>query len=294
MSSAEIAFIGGSGVYEMDGLTDREEVRVQTPFGDPSDNIVLGTLAGASVAFLPRHGRGHRLSPTEIPVRANIYALKSMGIKRIVSISAVGSLKEGVRPLDLLVPDQIIDRTIGRARSFFEDGIVAHVGLADPYCPELRALLGQAAKQGQATTHLQGTNVVVEGPQFSTRAESQLYRSWGASVIGMTAQPEARLAREAEICYATLAMVTDYDCWRQSEEGVSVQLVVANLAKSVQASRTVLRALVPLVPESRGCTCGSALRDAIITSPDSIDQRTKERLSAIIGKYLGVAESVPG
>ena len=294
MSSSEIAFIGGSGVYEMDGLTDREEVRVQTPFGDPSDDIVLGTLAGASVAFLPRHGRGHQLSPTEIPVRANIYALKSMGIKRIVSISAVGSLKEGVRPLDLLVPDQIIDRTIGRARSFFEDGIVAHVGLADPYCPELRALLGQAAKQGQATTHLGGTNVVVEGPQFSTRAESELYRAWGASVIGMTAQPEASLAREAEICYATLAMVTDYDCWRQSEEGVSVQLVVANLAKSVQASRTVLRALVPLVPESRGCACGSALRDAIITSPDSIDERTKERLSAIIDKYLGVAESVPG
>ena len=293
MSSAEIAFVGGSGLYEMDGLTDREGVRVQTPFGDPSDDIVLGTLDGTRVAFLPRHGRGHRLSPTEIPVRANIYALKSMGIKRIVSLSAVGSLQEGVRPLDLLIPDQIIDRTIGRVRSFFEDGIVAHAGLADPYCPDLRVLLGRAAKQGQATTHLRGTNVVVEGPQFSTRAESELYRSWGASVIGMTAQPEARLAREAEICYATLAMVTDYDCWHESKEPVSVQLVVANLAECVQAARGVLQSLVPLIPESRGCTCGSALRDAIITSPERIDKRTKERLSAIIGKYLEVTESVP-
>ena len=291
MAEARLAFIGGSGLYQMDGLTDPEEVNVATPFGEPSDGIVVGTLEGASVAFLPRHGRGHRFSPTEIRARANIYALKSLGVERIVSISAVGSLQERIRPLDMLVPDQLIDRTVRRVSTFFEDGIAAHVGFSDPFCPALSNALSTAARQESVTAHGGGTYVVIEGPQFSTRAESELYRSWGASVVGMTALPEAKLAREAEICYATLALVTDYDCWHQSEEEVSVELVVANLAKSVVASQRVLRDLVAAIPLSRDCRCGSALEKAIITSAERIDENTRSRLSAIIGKYLEVAEA---
>lgn len=283
---APLAIIGGSGLYEMEGLIDKKELGVPTPFGNPSDNIILGTLDGTQVAFLPRHGRGHHLSPTDIPVRANIYALKSIGVKRIISVSAVGSLKEEIKPLDIMIPDQIIDLTIGRTRSFFKNGIVAHVGMADPYCPELRGLLSQVSKTIPGTTHLRGVNVVIEGPQFSTRAESELYRSWGGSVIGMTAQPEARLAREAEICYATLAMVTDYDCWHDSEEDVSVQIVISNLAKCVQTSKNIFQLLASLMPENRECTCSSALQNATITNPDLIAERANERLSVIIGDHL--------
>lgn len=283
MAEVKIAFIGGSGLYEMDGLTDTEEADIQTPFGAPSDHIVLGTLNGTRVAFLPRHGRGHRISPTEIPVRANIYALKTLGVERLVSISAVGSLKEDVHPLDLVVPDQIIDRTKSRVSTFFEGGIVAHVGFANPFCPQLSTLLGNAARQQGATVHSGGTMIVMEGPQFSTRAESELYRSWGASVIGMTASPEAKLAREAEMCYATLALVTDYDTWHQSEESVSVELVIANLLKNVAVSQQTINALAPTIPAERLCTCGSALKDAIITSPDAIPESARRRLRAIIG-----------
>ena len=283
MSEARIAVIGGSGLYQMDGLTDVEQVDVETPYGPPSDGIVVGRLEGTAVAFLPRHGRGHRFSPTEIPVRANIFALKKLGVERIISISAVGSLKEEVRPLDMLVPDQIIDRTRRRASTFFEAGLVAHVGFADPYCPVLSQALTNAATEKSVETHVGGTYVVIEGPQFSTRAESELYRSWGASVIGMTALPEAKLAREAQICYATLALVTDYDCWHETEEDVSTELVVANMAKNVTASQNVIRAVVPSIPSSRDCVCSTALEHAIITDRDVIPEETKRRLSVITG-----------
>ena len=242
--------MGGSGLYQMEGLTATETVRVDTPFGAPSDDIVVGALEGTQVAFLPRHGRGHRLSPTEIPAKANIYALKTLGVERIVSVSAVGSLQERIRPLDMVIPDQIVDRTRSRANTFFEDGIVAHVGFSDPYCPTLSDELAGAARRLGVTAHAGGTYVVMEGPQFSTRAESELYRSWGASVIGMTALPEAKLAREAEICYAALALVTDYDCWHESEEEVSVELVVANMNRHVS---TAQRALAEAIREDARC-----------------------------------------
>ena len=292
VADAKVAFIGGSGLYEMDGLTDVEEVDAQTPFGAPSDTIVVGTLEGTRVAFLPRHGRGHRLSPTEIPARANIYALKTLGVERIISISAVGSLQEQLRPLDIVVPDQLIDRTRSRASTFFEDGIVAHVAFADPFCPVLSDTLLEASRPQPVTTHAGGTCVVMEGPQFSTRAESQLYQSWGASIIGMTALPEAKLAREAEICYATLAMVTDYDGWHESEETVSVELVVANLMKNVSVAQDVVKAVVPAIPAGRRCACATALKDAIITSSDQISAQTRSRLYAIVGEHIGVTEPV--
>ena len=286
MAKAGTAFIGGSGIYQMDGLSGTEEVEVETPFGAPSDSIVLGTLEGTRVAFLPRHGRGHRFSPTEIPVRANIYALKELGVERIVSISAVGSLQEGIEPLDMVVPDQLIDRTRSRANTFFDDGIAAHISFADPFCDVLRGVLVGAARESTGTVHDGGTYVVIEGPQFSTRAESELYRSWGASIIGMTALPEAKLAREAEICYSTLALVTDFDVWHQTEEAVSVELIVANLMKNVEASRKVIRKVVRDIPDQRGCVCEYALKDAIVTSPEHIGQDARKRLVAIAGRYL--------
>ena len=286
MTEAELGFIGGSGLYDIAGLTDRRDVEIPTPFGDASDAIVTGSLEGVKVAFLPRHGRGHRISPTEIPVRANIYALKSLGVERILSVSAVGSLKEELRPLDLVVPDQIIDRTKSRVSTFFEDGLVAHVGFADPFCADLRRFALDAAR-GLTTVHDGGTYVVMEGPQFSTRAESALYRSWGADVIGMTALPEAKIAREAEMCYATLAFVTDYDVWRESEEDVSVEMVVANLMKNVATAREIIRGATARVPSERRCGCGRALETAIITSRDLIPPKTRDRLGLLIDKYLG-------
>ncbi|MCH9039600.1 MAG: S-methyl-5'-thioadenosine phosphorylase [Chloroflexi bacterium] len=286
MPEAKVAFIGGSGLYNMDGLPDRDEIEISTPFGPPSDRIVTGTLNGVGIAFLPRHGKGHRLSPTELPARANIYALKTLGVERIISISAVGSLKESVRPLDLLVPDQLIDRTRSRKDTFFGNGIVAHVGFAEPFCPALSEVLAQSARDQKASVHSGGTYVVMEGPQFSTRAESQLYRSWGASVVGMTALPEAKLAREAEICYATLALVTDYDVWRQSEEQVSVELVIANLVQNTETSRKIIVDVVTKLPRKRDCACESALKDAIITDRDHIPQEAKERLAPLVGRYL--------
>ena len=287
-----LAFIGGSGLYDIEGLADRRDVDVPTPFGAPSDTIALGTLGNTPVAFLSRHGRGHRLSPTEIPVRANIYALKALGVERIVSLSAVGSLQEEIKPLDVLIPHQLIDRTKTRPSTFFGEGIVAHVGFADPFCPQVTSLVASAATDSGATTHVGGTYVVMEGPQFSTRAESALYRSWGASVIGMTALPEAKLAREAEICYTTIALVTDYDCWRDGEEPVSVELVVANLGRNVETSRSIIRELVERIPAKRTCPCGSALANAIITRPDQIPPEAAARLSMIVNRYLKAPREV--
>ena len=285
MAEAKIAFIGGSGLYDIDGLTDAEQLTIDTPFGSPSDVVMAGTLEGRRVAFLARHGRGHRHLPTEIPFRANIYALKTLGVERIISVSAVGSLRERIAPLDMVVPDQLIDRTRSRVNTFFGDGVAAHVGFADPFCPELRSDLIDASRGRTAVVHDGGTYVVMEGPQFSTRAESMLYRSWGASIIGMTALPEAKLAREAEICYATLALVTDYDVWHQSEAEVSVDLVVANLMKNVETTQELLPDLTARIRESRECNCQSALERAIITSRDRISDEVKSRLSAIIGRY---------
>ncbi len=285
MTEAALGFIGGSGLYDIEGLTDRREIEVSTPFGDPSDTIVTGSLDGVCVAFLPRHGRGHRITPTEIPVRANIYALKSLGVERILSVSAVGSLKEELRPLDLVIPDQIIDRTRARVSTFFGDGLVAHVGFADPFCPQLRRDAMDASRD-LTTVHDGGAYVVIEGPQFSTRAESALYRSWGADVIGMTALPEAKLAREAEICYTTLAFVTDYDVWRESEEDVSVEMVVANLMKNVETARSIIRNVAARVSPARECGCSTALETAIITSRDLIPPETRDRLALLVNKYL--------
>ena len=286
MAEARIAVIGGSGLYQMEGLSNVREVDVDTPFGKPSDAIVLGELEGMLVAFLPRHGQGHRLSPTEVPARANIYALKKLGVGRIISVTAVGSLREEMRPLDMVVLDQLIDRTRQRAGTFFGDGIVVHVGFADPFCVELRRLLVEAARETGARVHDGGTCVVMEGPAFSTRAESHMYRSWGADLIGMTALPEARLAREAEICYATLACVTDYDCWREASEDVTVEMVVEVLHKNVAASQQVLRKVIPALSRKRECPCAAALENAIITSQDRIPGEVKERLALILGKYL--------
>ena len=287
VAEATVAVIGGSGLYDFEGLTGIQEVKPDTPFGEPSDTIVIGTLAGTRVAFLPRHGRGHRLNPTGIPVRANIFALKLLGVERVISVSAVGSLKEEVHPLDLVVPDQLIDRTRQRTSTFFDTGLVVHVGFADPFCPDLSNILAHAATEEGATVHQGGTYVVMEGPAFSTRAESFLYRSWGASIIGMTALPEAKLAREAEMCYATLACATDYDCWHETEETVTVDMVVANLLKNVATSKSILQRIMPHLAENRSCTCGSALESAIITARHSIPQETRERLAPLVGTYLG-------
>jgi len=282
----KIAFIGGSGLYNIDGMENRREVTVETPFGDPSDAVVVGEINGVEAAFLPRHGRGHRFSPTEIPVKANIYALKSLGVERVVSVSAVGSLKEHIKPLDLVVPDQIIDRTRRRSDTFFGDGIVAHVGFADPFCNELRRIAFESASLEYVDCHDGGTYLVIEGPQFSTRAESAVYRSWGANVIGMTALPEAKLAREAELCYTTLAFVTDYDVWHDTEEEVTVEMVIQNLTHNVATAQGIIRRMLAEIPDNRTCGCESALKNAVITSRESITKDAQDRLGILVNKYL--------
>ena len=286
MVEARIGVIGGTGLYQMEGLKDVEEVFPDTPFGKPSDPILTGTLDGVGVAFLPRHGRGHRFSPSEIPVRANIYALKALGVQRIISVSAVGSLREEIRPLDMVIPDQIIDRTKGRASTFFGDGIVAHVGFAQPFCPNMSDVLHHGAERMGARVHPRGIYVVMEGPQFSTIAESHLYRSWGADVIGMTALPEAKLAREAEICYSMLSCSTDYDCWHESETPVTVEMIVANLNKNAALSKAILGDVIPRMSEERSCPCGSALENTIVTAKEAIPPEARERLALLVGKYL--------
>jgi len=282
----KIAFIGGSGLYDVDGMENRREVTVETPFGDPSDAVVVGEINGVEAAFLPRHGRGHRFSPSEIPVKANIYALKSLGVERVVSVSAVGSLKEHIKPLDLVVPDQIIDRTKLRSDTFFGDGIVAHVGFADPFCNELRRIAFESASLEDVDCHDGGTYLVIEGPQFSTRAESAVYRSWGANVIGMTALPEAKLAREAELCYTTLAFVTDYDVWHDTEEEVTVEMVIQNLTHNVATAQGIIRRMLAEIPDNRTCGCESALKNAVITSRELITKDAQSRLGILVNKYL--------
>ena len=287
MSQAEIGIIGGSGLYSMPGLTDIHELRQQTPFGEPSDTYVLGTLEGRKVAFLSRHGRGHRLMPTELNFRANIYGFKQLGVERILSLSAVGSLKEEHKPLEFVVPDQFFDRTRHRVDTFFGEGIVAHISFGDPICPELARVAEQGCTRAGVTAKHGGTYVCMEGPQFSTKAESNLYRSWGMDVIGMTNLQEAKLAREAELCYVTIAMVTDYDCWHPHHDSVTVDQVVAVLIKNAENACRVVRESVAAMPARRSCKCGSALAHAIITERDKIPAGTRQKLSLILDKYLG-------
>ena len=286
MPEAKVGVVGGSGLYQMEGLEGVEEVKIETPFGDPSDAIVVGTLEGVRVAFLPRHGRGHRISPTELPVQANIWALKSLGVEWIISASAVGSLREDIQPLDIVIPDQIIDRTKSRVNSFFSGGIVVHVAFADPFCTVLNQILYQAGQKVGARVHRGGTYLAMEGPLFSTKAESHLYRSWGADVIGMTALPEAKLAREAEICYATIACATDYDCWHDGHESVTIEMVLSNLLKNVGTAKSMIRLACPALPQERDCHCAHALENGIITAPELIPPQTREKFALLIDKYL--------
>lgn len=284
---AQIAVIGGSGFYHMDGLTEVEAVNITTPFGAPSDAIVLGTLDGVRVAFLPRHGVGHRLLPAEVPARANIYALKTLGVQRIIAVSAVGSLREEIEPLHLVIPDQIIDRTRGgRPSTFFGRGLVAHISFADPFCPTVSQALWESGQSIDTKVHRGGTYIAIEGPPFSTRAESDLYRSWGASLIGMTALPEAKLAREAEICYSILACVTDYDTWHDRYQTVTAEIIIANLNKAVASAQQTVRSAVQRLPEMRDCPCAHALKDALVTPPHLVPAPVKTELRPIIGRYM--------
>jgi 5'-methylthioadenosine phosphorylase len=288
MTTAQIGIIGGSGLYQMPELKDVAEVEVETPFGKPSDAFITGTLEGVRVAFLPRHGRGHKLLPTELPFRANIYAMKLLGVERILSASAVGSLQEKYEPLHMVIPDQFFDRTRARAHesTFFGEGIVAHVTFAHPVCAELGDVLEESCKSADVTVHRGGTYLCMEGPAFSTKAESNVYRQWGMDVIGMTNLQEAKLAREAEICYSTLALVTDYDCWHEGHDAVTVGQVVEYLNKNVRNAQTIMRAAVKRLAEKpRGCACSSALKNAIFTAPDLWPEATTRKLEAIIKKY---------
>ena len=287
MAQGLIGIIGGSGLYEMEGLERVEERRVETPFGAPSDAYIIGSLAGRRVAFLARHGRGHRLMPSELNFRANVFGFKLLGAEWVISASAVGSMREDLPPLDIVIPDQFFDRTKGRASTFFGGGLVAHVSFADPTCQVLGGQLFAAGQSVGAQMHHGGTYLCIEGPQFSTRAESRIYRNWGVDVIGMTNLQEAKLCREAEICYATLALVTDYDVWHETEQDVSVEAVVAILKQNAETAKAIIKATVSAFPAGReGCSCGSALQDAIITARDAIPADVRERLRPIIGKYV--------
>ena len=284
-----IGVIGGSGLYDMDALQDREDVRVTTPFGEPSAPYVVGTLNDRRVAFLARHGHGHRLMPSELNFRANIFGFKTLGVEWILSASAVGSLQEECRPLDIVVPNQFLDRTKGRISTFFGGGIVAHVGFAHPFCATLSEIATDAASQAEARVHRGGTYVCMEGPQFSTLAESRLYRSWGMDIIGMTNLQEAKLAREAEICYATLALVTDYDCWHEGHDDVTVEMIIATLTQNAVTAQRVIANAVARLPVERSCECASALGSAIITRPELISLALKQDLAPLIGKYVPAA-----
>jgi len=287
MPQAKIGVIGGTGLYDIEGMTDIEEVNVDTPFGKPSDTIVVGRLEGVGIAFLPRHGKGHPISPTELPARANIYALKALGVEHIIAICSAGSFKKEIGPGQLVIPDQLIDRTRNRISSFFGDGIVAHIAFAEPFCPILCQVLFESAKQAGANVHPEGTLVVMEGPAFSTRAESRLYRSWGADIIGMTALPEAKLAREAEICYAVIGCATDYDSWWEPGQPVTVDVILNTLRNNVDTSKRIIKLAVKRIPENRDCGCGRALEGAIVTAPEMIPPEQKKKLELLIGKYIG-------
>ncbi len=286
LEQVKLAVIGGSGLYSIEALADVKEYRLTTPFGDPSDAVVVGTLAGQRVGFLPRHGRGHRILPTEVNHRANIYALKTLGAERILSVSACGSLREEYAPRHIVIPDQLFDHTRGRALTFFGNGIVAHIGLADPFCADFSELVYEAAKQTGATVHKGATLVTIEGPRFSTKAESNLFRQWGMGIIGMTAIPEANLAREAEICYCCMAHVTDYDVWHVEEDPVTVAMVVERLLANVDVSKQAIINLIPTLPAARRCECEHALRDALITDRAAIPEKVKRELAPIIGRYI--------
>ena len=286
MEQVQIGIIGGSGLYDMADVTDRREVPVSTPFGDPSGPYVIGTLRGKRVAFLARHGAGHRLSPSELNFRANIFGMKLLGVEYLLSASAVGSLKQEYKPLDIVIPDQFIDRTRGRISTFFGRGLVAHVGFAHPFCKILSYLAYESGRHSGATMHKGGTYVCMEGPQFSTLAESHLYRSWGADIIGMTNLQEAKLAREAEICYSTIALVTDYDCWHPEHDAVTVEMVIANLMENARTAQQIIAAAVERLPYERTCECASALKYALITRPEAIPADTARDLAPLVGKYL--------
>jgi 5'-methylthioadenosine phosphorylase len=287
VNQSTVGVIGGSGLYEIAGLTAIERVKVTTPFGDPSDEYLVGQLEGTKMVFLPRHGRGHRIPPHQINFRANIHGLKQLGATRVISVSAVGSMREEIKPGDIVVVDQFIDRTRVRASTFFQDGCAGHVQFADPVCPVVADTLYAAAQQVGARVHRGGTYVCMEGPQFSTRAESRLYRSWGVDVIGMTNLPEAKLAREAELCYATIALATDYDCWHESEEDVSIEAILQILHQNVETAKAIIRTAALALPAERTCACGSAAQYALMGDPQGLAPEVKERLALIIGKYVG-------
>jgi 5'-methylthioadenosine phosphorylase len=282
----QIGIIGGSGLYNMEGLSNVSTVTLDTPFGHPSDEYVIGSLGDVRVAFLPRHGRGHRLTPSEVNYRANIYGFKQLGASHIISVTAVGSLREDIQPLDIVIPDQFFDRTRGRESTFFGDGLVAHIAFAQPICPELASLLYETAVATGVTTHKDGTLVCMEGPAFSTRAESNLYRQWGMDIIGMTSLQEAKLSREAELCYAALALVTDYDCWHEDESEVTVETVLQNLNKNITHAKKIIQTIVPKIAQKRDCLCATALENAIMTDLNAIPKKTCEKLGLIINKYL--------
>jgi 5'-methylthioadenosine phosphorylase len=286
MPQAKIGVIGGTGLYDIEGMTDIEEVDITTPFGKPSDAITIGKLEGVGIAFLPRHGKGHRILPTELPVRANIYALKSLGVEHIIAINSAGSFKLEVKPGDLVILDQVIDRTRSRVNSFFGDGIVAHIPFAEPFCPVLSQILYQAAKEAGASVHPKGTCIVMEGAAFSSRAESRLYKSWGTDVIGMTALPEAKLAREAEICYAVVACVSDYDSWHERFEPVTVDVILKTQQQNIGAAKQIIKLAVSRIPPRRDCECATALKTAFVTDPAAMPAEQKKKLDLIIGKYL--------
>jgi 5'-methylthioadenosine phosphorylase len=288
LDNVHIGIIGGSGLYDMADVTDRTEIKLTTPFGDPSGPYLLGTLRGKRVAFLARHGAGHRLLPSELNFRANIFGMKMLGVEYILSASAVGSLKEEYKPLDIVIPDQFIDRTRGRTSTFFGRGLAAHVGFAHPFCRILSRLVSSSGQDSGAVVHTGGTYVCMEGPQFSTLAESKLYRSWGADIIGMTNLQEAKLAREAEICYTTIALVTDYDCWHPDHDSVTVEMVIANLMQNAKTAQHIIAKAVEALPYERTCECASALKYALITRPDAIPAQTRQELAPLVSKYLQV------
>ncbi len=282
----KIGIIGGSGLYGLDGLTNIKEQIVDTPFGSPSDAYITGNLNGTELVFLPRHGQGHTLLPSELNYQANIYGFKKLNATHIISVTAVGSLQEHLPPLDIVIPDQLVDRTVNRKSTFFGNGIAGHIPFADPFCPDLSSLLYDTAKACNASVHNGGTFVTIEGPAFSTRAESRLYQSWGIDIIGMTTLQEAKLAREAEICYSAMAMVTDYDCWREEEEAVTVETVIENMKKNSAMAKQIIEKSVSKISGVQTCMCGQSLKNAIMTHPDHLDEKTKDKLSILIKKYI--------
>lgn len=286
MTQAKIGVIGGSGLYQMSELSEVEEARIETPFGEPSDAYIVGNLGGKRIAFLARHGRGHKISPSDINYRANIYGFKKLGVEWLISISAVGSMKEEIAPLHIVIPDQFFDHTKRRIGTFFGNGVVGHISFANPVCPDLADILEGSCRKSGATTHRNGTYICIEGPQFSTKAESRVYRQWGVDIIGMTNIPEAKLAREAEICYATMALVSDYDCWHETEEAVTIDAVIATLMKNQKKAREILVDIVTRLPAARGCECSTALSAGVITAKEHIPEKTLRELDLIIGKYV--------